>query len=134
MARKDRKTIRFRGREEPVLETFHVRGRSYFALEQLSCRGAFRVFDPVAAPGGDYRVLYRFPAAKMGRQRTEILRRLSGPNANRNFPQLVECVHSGGDFFVLVGWVLGTNLRDYLQAVRAQKTGRPSVAEADRWG
>jgi serine/threonine protein kinase len=132
MARQDRKTIRFQGREEPVLETFRVRGRSYFALEQLSRRGAFRVFDPLAAPGGDYRVLYRFPASTTSRQKTEVLRRLAGPNANRNFPQLVECVRSGGDLYVVVGWVWGTNLRVFFRAIRAQKTPRPSVPETVR--
>ena len=39
MAPTERKTIRFRGRTEPVIESFHVRGRSYFALEKLSGRG-----------------------------------------------------------------------------------------------
>ena len=132
MAHRNRKTIRFRGREEPVLETFRVRGCSYFVLEELSRRGAYRVFDPLAAPGGDYRVLYRFPATQMSRQKTEILRRLSGPNANRNFPQLVEFTRAGSDFFVLLSWVWGTNLRDYFHAIREQKTPRPSVTEAVR--
>ena len=126
------KTIRFRGREEQVLETIRVRGRSYFALEELSRRGAFRVFDPRAAPGGDYRVLYRFPASEMQRQKTEVLRRLSGPSANRNFPQLVEFTRAGGDYFVLLSWVWGTNLSDYFRAIQEQETPRPSVPETVR--
>ncbi len=132
MPRPERKSIRFRGRDEVVLETFRVRGRTYFALEKLSGRGAFRVFDPHAAPGGDYRALYRLPAAETSRQTTEILRRLAGPNANRNFPQLIECTRSGADLFVVLSWVWGTNLRDYLGAVREQKTPRPSVTEVVR--
>ncbi len=126
------KTIRFRGREEPVLETIRVHGRSYFALEELSSRGAFRVFDPRAAPGGDYRALYRFPASQMSRQKTEVLRRLSGPNANRNFPQLVEFTRVDNDYFVLLSWVWGTNLSDYFRSIREQKTPRPSVSETVR--
>jgi len=132
MPRPERQSIRFRGRDEPVLQTFRVRGRTYFALEALSDRGAFRVFDPHAAPGGDYRALYRFPAAETTRQRTEILRRLAGPNSNRNFPQLIECTRCGEDLFVVLNWVWGTNLRDYLHAVREQTTPRPSVSEVVR--
>lgn len=132
MSRRDRRTIRFRGREQRVLETFHVRGRNYFSLEQLSRRGAFRVFDPHAAPGGDYRVLYRLPASKTGRQTIETLRRLTGPTANRNFPHIVDCTRVGGDLFVVTSWVWGTNLREYFRAVREAKTPRPSVSEVVR--
>ena len=58
MPNHDRKSIRFRGKSEPVLDTFRVRGRTYFALEKLSRRGAYRVFDQHAGPHGDYRILY----------------------------------------------------------------------------
>ena len=126
------KTIRFRGREEKVLETFRVRGRNYFGLEKLSRRGAFRVFDPHAAPGGGYRVLYCFSSENSQRQKIEILRRLGGPAANRNFPTIIEVVRSGSDLFVVVEWVWGTSLRDYLTAVRSGATPRPSVPETVR--
>ena len=132
MARRSPKTIRFRGRNEPVLETFRVRGRTYVALEQMSARGAFRVYDPHAGPNGDYRALYRFSAAEISQQRVEVLRRLSGPNANRNFPPIIECVRSGDDYFVVLGWVWGTSLRDYFRAIRGRKTPRPSTTEVVR--
>ena len=99
MTQSARKTIRFRGKSEPVLETFRVRGRSYFALEKLSRRGAYRVFDSHAGPDGDLRVLYRFAKADVPRQRIEVLRRLSGPNANRNFPGIVDFTYQGDDLF-----------------------------------
>ena len=129
MPRSERKSIRFRGRDEDVLQTFRVRGRTYFALEQLSARGAFRVFDQDAAPGGAYRALNCVPAAELTRNQPEVLRRLAGPNANRNFPHLIQCTRSGEDFYVVLNWVWGTNLRDYLRAVRAKETPRPSVTE-----
>ena len=132
MAQTDRKTIRFRGRTEPVIESFRVRGRSYFALEKLSARGAYRVFDPHAGPDGDYRVLYRISKSQITRQQLEILRRIGGPQANRNFPGIVDFAHQGGDVFVVMAWVHGTNLRSFLRAIRDKKTPRPSTREVVR--
>lgn len=124
--------IRFRGREEKILDVFHVRGRRYFALEKLSRRGAHRVFDPHAGPGGDYRVLYRFSNSRVTRQKIETLRRLGGPTANRNFPPIVEFTRQGADLFVVMTWVWGTNLRELLRSVRSGKLARFSVPEIVR--
>jgi serine/threonine protein kinase len=132
MTHTNRKTIRFRGRTEPVIESFHVQGRSYFALEKLSSRGAYRVFDPHAGPHGDYRALHLIPKSKMTRQRLEVLRRLGGPGANRNFPGIVDFVNQRGEFVVVIAWMHGTNLKSYLSAVRDGKTPRPSVSEVVR--
>jgi serine/threonine protein kinase len=132
MAQTDRKTIRFRGRTEAVIESLHVRGRSYFALEKLSPRGAYRVFDPHAGPRGDYRALYRFSKSDVTGQQLEILRRIGGPGANRNFPGIVDFVRWRGEIFVVVAWVHGVNLRSFLAAVRDGKTPRPSVWEVVR--
>lgn len=125
-------TIRFRGREENILDVFSVRGRNYFALEQLSHRGAFRVFDRYAGPQGDYRALYRIPYSQVTRQRIETLRRFTGPTANRNFPYICDCVRQGGDLYVVMSWVWGRNVRELLAEVRAGKCPRPSVTETVR--
>ena len=132
MPRQPTKTIRFRGRKEQVLEVFHVRGRKYFSLEKLSRRGAYRVFDPSGGPSGDYRVLYRIPSSKITRQKIESLRRMTGPTANRNFPHITDCTRVGDDLFVLMSWVWGTNLQDYLTAIRAKEIPRPVVPEVVR--
>lgn len=124
--------IRFRGRDEKILDVFSVRGRRYYSLEKLSRRGAFRVFDRHAGPAGDYRVLYRFPYSRATSQRIETLRRLGGPTANRNFPHIVECTRQGGNLFVVMPWVWGTNLRELLRQIRSQTLPRPSVPEAAR--
>jgi len=128
----DRSKIRFRGREETVLETIHVRGRRYEVLANLSSRGGYRVFDKSAAPGGDYRALYRISKKEMTAQRTEILRRLSEQNANQNFPQLVQFDHRRGEVFVVLSWVHGTNLNALMQAIRTGKAPSPSVPEVVR--
>jgi serine/threonine protein kinase len=65
-------------------------------------------------------------------QQLEILRRIGGPNANRNFPGIVDFVRQRGDVFVVIAWVHGVNLRSFLSAVRAGKTPRPSVSEVVR--
>ncbi len=132
MASPDSKTIRFRGRTEPVIESFHVRGRTYFALEKLSIREAYRVFDPHAGPHGDYRVLHRVSQSQMPREQLEVLRRLGGPSGNRNLPPIVDFVRQRGDLFIVIGWVHGVDLRNYLSAVRDGKTPRPNVREVVR--
>ncbi len=124
--------IRFRGREEKILDVISVRGRKYLVLEQLSHRGAFRVFDRHAGINGDYRVLYRLPDSRLTRERIETLRRLSGPTANQNFPYISDCARQGPDLFVVMSWVWGQNLRELLREVRASKCQRPSVAETVR--
>ena len=132
MPNSGRQTIRFRGKTEQVLETFRVRGRTYFALEKLSRRGAFRVFDPHAGPHGDYRILHRLLKSKTTQQAIETLRRIGGPNGNRNFPSIVDFARQADDLFVVVAWVNGTSLRQYLDAIRQKKTPRPSVSEVVR--
>ncbi len=127
-----RPLVHFRGRSEPVLETFIIRGRRYEVLERLSHRGAFRVFDRRANLGGNYRALYRIPAALLTKQRAEVLRRLGGPNRNRNFPQTIECTRQGEQWWLITEWIAGNRLSDFLQQVRARQVARPSVREAVR--
>lgn len=127
MPNRGRESVRFRGREEKVLEAISVRGREYFALEKLSRRQAFRVFDPSAGPHGDYRVLYRFGNSRATAQRIEVLRRLTGPTANVHFPVITDCVHQGADLFVVMSWVWGIDLREYLRRAREGRTPRPST-------
>lgn len=132
MSRARPTTIELRGRREEVLEVFRVRGREYFALEKLSRRETFRVFDPHAAPGGDFRVLARIPSSNATRRRIEALRRISGPNSNPNFPEITDCVRQGNDWFVVMTWIWGTDLRNYLAKVRRREIPRPSVPEVCR--
>lgn len=132
MQSSSRKTVRCQGKTEQVLETFRVRGRTYFAIEKLGGRGAFRVVDPHAGPGGDYRILYRLPKQEVTRQKFETLKRIGGSNRNRNFPAVVDFANHGADTFVVIEWVDGSNLGSYLDAVRSNKTPRPSVSEVVR--
>ncbi|MBY0587196.1 protein kinase [bacterium] len=126
------KSIEYRGRREEVLEVFRIRGRNYFAVERLSRRGTFRVFDPHAAPGGDFRVLAQIPAEKFTGQKIETLRRIAGPNMNPNFPVITHCVRERGDWFIVMTWVWGIDLREYLARVRRREIPRPSVTEVCR--
>lgn len=132
MSHRNRKSIRFRGKEETVLETLNLRGRSYYVLEKLSRRGAYRVFDTHAGPNGDYRALYRIPNDNNARQKIEVLKRFSGANGNRNFPGIVDYVRDRDELFVVLAWVSGTNLRHYLKAIRDGKSPAPSASESVR--
>jgi serine/threonine protein kinase len=125
-------SVEFRGRREEVLEVFRVRGRNYFAVEKLSRRGTFRVFDPHAAPGGGFRILAQIPAEKFTRQKIETLRRIAGPNSNPNFAAITDCARQGNDWFVVMTWIWGTDLRNYLAKVRRREIPRPSVPEVCR--
>ena len=131
MPSSDRKTIRFRGKTEAVLDTIRLRGRNYFVLESLA-KNSFRAFDPNAMPGGDYRVIHRFPTTRLPRSQTEVLRRLGGPNRNPNFPGVVEIARQNSETFVVLGWVHGTGVDRYLSAVRNGKTPAPSSTEVVR--
>lgn len=132
MSRKKQKSIRFQGRNELVLETIRVNGRSYFVLEKLSRRGAFRVFDRHAGPNGDYRVLYRFSTSKLTEQTIEVIRRLGGKNTNRNFPQMVDFAKSKESTFIVLTWIWGVNLQEFLREIRAKNATQPSVYEVIR--
>lgn len=126
------KTIRFCGRTEPVIESFRVRGRTYLALEKLTANGSYRVFDPHAGPGGDYRALHMVPKSRMTRQQLEVLHRLGGPGANRNFPGIVDFLPQRDVFVVVVAWIHGANLKTFLNAIRDGKTPRPSPRDVVR--
>ncbi len=114
------------------MRAFFVRGRTYLALEKLSPRGAYRVFDRHAGPDGDYRALHQIPASDMTRQRRETLRRVSGPRASRNFPGIIDFVRQGDQYTVVLAWVHGTNLRRFLHGLRDGSVPRPSAPEVVR--
>jgi serine/threonine protein kinase len=57
---------------------------------------------------------------------------MCGPTANRNFPQIVQCARQGGDYFVVMTWVWGTNLRKLLGKMRSGELPRASVTETVR--
>lgn len=124
--------VRYRGREEPVLDVFYVRGRRYLVLERLSHRGAFRVFDAQATVGGNYRLLCRVPRSQWTRQKAEVLRRVSGPSAHRSFPLMAECLPVRDEVVCVLEWIHGITLRDYLEQVRQRRVARPSAREIVR--
>jgi len=68
----------------------------------------------------------------MSREQLEVLRRLSGPSGNRNFPSIVDFVRQRGDLFIIIDWVHGVDLRTYLASIRDEKTPRPNVREVVR--
>ena len=125
-------SIFFRGRRETVREVVRVRGRSYSVLEKLSHRGAYRVFDRSAGPDGDYRVLYRLEKTKSARQKIDVLRRMTGPTANRNFPTITDFHHTDSELIVVLSWVWGISLDDFLAKIRESQIARPVAPEVVR--
>ena len=126
------KLISVRGRQEKSEATIDFSGRRYFLLEKLSHRGAYRAFDPKACPGGDLCALHLIPYSNTTQQKLTVLRRMSGPTLNRNFPRIIQCGRQGSDLLVITEWVWGTDLRHFLADVRQQKAPRPSPYEVIR--
>jgi len=127
-----RQSIRFRGRDEPVIGERHVGRRKYLLLEKLNARDseAYRVFDPHAGPGGDYRALHLLPNSGATRQRINVLKRLG--ERGGHFPSMTDYASERDGVTVVFSWVHGPTLREYLNGVQQQKLPRPSASEATR--
>lgn len=121
-----------RGRMDRVQGVVRVGARDYWALERLggSGREIWRVFDPQAGPEGDFRVLHRLPNSAVGAQRIEVLRRTS--EGNLHLAKFVDFHQTQDEMLVVMNWVWGTPLDEYLQQVRTGRAARPSVPEATR--
>lgn len=124
-------TVRFQGRDEPVIGERFVRGRRYLLLERLNSRPneTYRVFDRQACPGGDYRALSVLPASRATEQRIGVIKKLGerGPH----FPRLVDFAREQGSAIAVFTWVHGENLRAFLDDSK-RRPPRPSPYEASR--
>lgn len=126
----ERRTITFRGHTYPVLDRITVGRRTYFVLERLSGgpRKRYKVFDPATGPGGDLRTLYVLPRTLATAQHLKVLKRLS--QANPSFPKLLDFQSRRDEFFVVMNWVWGRDLRSFLTRVRSRPRLTPSAVQA----
>ncbi len=122
--------VRYRGREYPVIERFHIGRKPYLAVARLASgdRQRYQVFDPT---GRAMRVLQRLPGSRETEQRLRVLQALN--DGNPELPQVLEFHRDGEDMWVVLPWVEGHNLRTYLTQVRRQRAVRRiSAPEAVR--
>ncbi|WP_231615778.1 serine/threonine protein kinase [Novipirellula artificiosorum] len=57
---------------------------------------------------------------------------MTGASANRNFPHITDYSIAGDQLFVVLSWVWGKTLDDYLRAIREKEIPRPVVPEVVR--
>lgn len=127
-----RDTVRVNGRTCPVLDQVTALGRTWPVLETTAngARRQLKVFDRFAGPCGGLRGLYLLPKSQASRQHIEVLRRVSATSSH--LPTILECRHEGRRTVLLVTWIAGSTLREYLAAVHAGRRSATSPIESVR--
>ncbi|MBI1315069.1 protein kinase [bacterium] len=126
------RTVRVDGRTYPVIDEFRAAGRTWPVLEILADgpRRQLKVFDRFAGRRGGLRSLYLLPVSQASWQHIEILRRVSATSSH--LPVILECRREGEWIVLVVTWIHGATLREYLDAVRAGKHPASSPTESVR--
>lgn len=132
-ARRDRdsrmESIRHMGRDHSIIGRRRIAGRTYLLLKQLAAppRTRFQAFDPRLR---EFRGLISVPAEAVGRRHLRAIQRSS--SANDSIPKLIDFVRIGDEFWLVLTWVAGSDLKQYLRRVRSGQTPRPSSREVIR--
>ena len=118
-----RQTIRIRGRRWTYLEKRRIGRRLYYLLEPVGSpfRRRHLAFDPLQGPGGDFFLVQTWPSSPTVEQQLRVLRRLK----DDSFPRVVEWNHGRKNIDVVLTWVEGISLAQYLQHIRAGR--RPAI-------
>ena len=115
-----------------MIDRLRLGGREYLILQQMSMvqRARYMAFDPRAGPDGDLRAILVLPRGRATAQHLRTLQQLS--RGNVNLPMILDSQAKQGNFFVVLAWVTGLDLKRYLDQVRSGVTVRPSASEALR--
>ena len=119
-------TVLVRGRRLAYLERLRIGRRDYYLLERIGgpLRERFRAFAPAPGSGGDFFLVQRLRADEVSDQRLAVLRRLT----DDGYPRVWEWRRDGHTVDVVLTWVEGVSLADYLANIRAGR--RPPVDPA----
>ncbi len=122
----DGPTLRIRGREQPYLGHRRIGRRDYYLLERIGgpFRERFRAYDPRSGPGGSYFLVQRWPAGPRTEQQLRLWQRLK----DDSLPRVVEWQRDHEQVDVVLTWIEGLPLSEYLQHV--QKGRRPAIDPA----
>jgi len=117
MSRPDRKTIRHRGKEYPVLERIRIGDRDYFLVERIAQAGRrrYKAITPACPPDEQICIVFLFPRNQASLQHIKTLRRLSRDGGNTNLPRILSYANHGNDVAVATNWVKGVTLDEYLR-------------------
>lgn len=119
----DGPTLRIRGREQPYLERRRIGRRDYYLLERIGgpLRERFRAYDPRSGPGGNYFLVQRWPASARTEQQLRLWYRIKDDSS----PRVVEWQRGKDQIDVVLTWIEGLPLAEYLQHVRSGR--RPAI-------
>jgi len=125
-------TIRFGGREYPVLDRLRIGRRTYLLLDHISRGGRERylAYDPSAGPGGDFRAVLILPRSSAAVRHARVLKRLSVNN--ENVPRIFDYQAQRDRLVMVLDWIRGVTLDDYLEKVKSGDRQPPSPYEALR--
>lgn len=117
------RTVAIRGRRRAYLERRRIRRRDYFLLEKVGSpfRESYLAFDRLSGPGGAFFLVQSLPAGKPTEQLLRVFSRLK----DDAFPRVVEWQPGRDQIDVVLTWVEGISLTDYLQNLRDGR--RPPV-------
>lgn len=105
--------------------------RRFEIRERLGSHGErFRVFDRTAGPRGSDRVLHILRRTPETRERIRVLRRLS--QNSPSLPAIIEYHEIGGRIFVVLPWVEGRVLSEYIGRAKSGSSRLLPVFEALR--
>ncbi len=119
----DGPTVRVRGREQPYLERRRIGRRDYYLLERIGgpFRERFRAYDPRSGPGGSDFLIQRWPAGPRTDQQLRLWRRLK----DDSLPRVVEWQRDNNQLDVVLTWIEGLPLAEYLQHIQCGR--RPAI-------
>jgi len=91
--------------------------RSYALLEKLSAeRERYKAFDRHAGPKGDFRIIQILPFSERGLSYVQVLKRVA--SGNDNAPTILDYGVVDGRIVLVLPWIPGPSLRDYMNAGR----------------
>lgn len=125
-----RQTIRVHGKVRPYLRRLYIRRRMYYLLEKVGSplRERYRAFDPTAGPGGDFFLVQFWRDDENARQFLNVTRRLK----DDTYPRVIEWERFDNEFVLVLTWVEGISLADYLLHLRAGRRPAPDPCEVVR--
>lgn len=122
--------VRIGRRVYPVIGRMQIRNRTYLLLERLSPapRERYMAFDPHAGPDGELRAVHVYQRTA-AMQHVRVLKRLP---RGRSLPFIVDYDTDHDELRLALEWVVGLDLKDYLERVQNGRLARPSPYEAVR--
>ena len=125
-----RQTIRVHGKVRPYLRRQHIRRRMYYLLEKVGSplRERYRAFDPYAGPGGNLFLVQFWRDGENARQFLNVTRRLK----DDTYPRVIEWDRFDNEYALVLTWVHGISLADYLLHLKAGRRPAPDPSEVVR--